>query len=480
MHGNPPGLDPHKVGNFAGQAAYSHMYSTLLVRDEKLAPKAHVAESWDASSDGLTYTFKIRSGIKFHNGRELTADDVRYSIERIRDPKTTSPWAGNLSMVDQVATIDPRTVRVTLKYPTGLFLKAVALQAAGAIVAKEVVEQNGDLQRIDGGSGPFKLKQWEPNSFVEMERFDQYFEKDLPYVDGIRWRILPEPATRQAALRSGQLDWAWFDRPEWEQLAGDAALVRVELPAFTLSDAQLNYTHKPLDDVRVRQALNISVDRRDLISRAFGAGEPSAYVPLGHPSGHALAQNELPGYFEKPLIDQAKKLLSDAGVASGLKVTVIAFPSTALICQVLQSQWKSIGVDLDIQQREIAAGLADWNAGKWDIFVGAAGFLNVDPDGYLYPYFHSSAPAMGGITPLKDEQVDSLLDKGRRQAEGAERRQTYVDVQKRLLDQAARIPFAATRLFEVTSKRVQGYDPKPGISYVYRSMGTFSRAWLSS
>src|SRR5262249_12080747 len=181
------------------------IYSYLVQADKDIRIQPDLAEKWELSPDGKAYTFSLRKGVKFHNGRELVADDVKYSLERIRDPNKASQGKGLMASIDTIDTPDKYTVKVNLKDPDSGLLAALA-SAWGAIVAKEDVDKNGgSLDKADGGSGPYMIDDWVPNQALRLKRFPDYYDKNVAFLDGITFQVIPEESAIIAQLRSGNV-----------------------------------------------------------------------------------------------------------------------------------------------------------------------------------------------------------------------------------------------------------------------------------
>src|SRR6266446_7064240 len=211
------GLDPHLSVAFASSNYFEHVYSGLIRFNAKMELEGELASSWDIP-DPRTYVFKLRKGIKFHNGREMTSEDVRYSIERIRDPKNGSVLRSVYATVERVETPDAYTVRLKLSKPDAALLGMLATRAS-YVVPKEEVEKHGTLQKDAVGTGPFKLAEYITGSHMRFVRNDQYFEAGLPYLDGFTIQVIKDESSRLAALRKGTVDLTWIKAPEIEELA---------------------------------------------------------------------------------------------------------------------------------------------------------------------------------------------------------------------------------------------------------------------
>ncbi len=199
---DPDGLDPHKTVAAATFQITRNIYDTLVQTDEKGRIVPDLALSWAPSADGLTWTFTLRQGVRFHNGRTMTAADVKYSFERLLAPETASPRAKDFAVIKSIAAPDDKTVVFELKSPSAAFLSNLAYGWA-AIVPQEAA---ATLRDHPVGTGPFQFVEWVKDSHVALKRFDGYFLPGVPYLDAATFRVITDPAARMAALRAGEVD----------------------------------------------------------------------------------------------------------------------------------------------------------------------------------------------------------------------------------------------------------------------------------
>ena len=385
----PPSIDPHKDYSYQSSAmVLTLMYEGLLLRDEKGALHPHLAESWKVISPTL-YEFKIRQGVTFHNGREMDASDVKYSFERELDPKTGSVFRVLWSAVDRIEAPDRWTVRFSLKTPAAPFLNYLAGPYAHQIVAKEVVEKNGDLQQVVAGTGPFKLVEYVPDSHLKLEKHKGYWKRGLPYLDGVMLRIIKDESARLSAARAGAVDVTYVTAVNAPAVKQDRSLTLLEGDnvyfGMTLAQYVPHASKPPFNDKRVRQALTLAIDRKELVdSVLFGNGVIAGPIPPG------MRPWAIPVSYTVDL-DRARQLLRDAGFPNGFKTTAKVSPQYPLDvsnCQVMKSHLKRIGIDVDIQQLEWGQFLKEWTGGNYDTVCITSGPLT-DPDGYTYDYYHS-------------------------------------------------------------------------------------------
>ncbi|MEJ7697893.1 MAG: ABC transporter substrate-binding protein [Candidatus Limnocylindrales bacterium] len=338
IEGEPASMDPAFDYDFVSGLAVDSVTEPLLKfceNDKKLCP--NLAESYVVSPDGLTYTLKIRQGVKFHDGSTMTVDDVVFSLDRIRDPKLASYVGWMLAKVKDVKAPDASTVVVTLSEPDALFEFALAATAAH-VVSKKFVEANGDKYGKPEvgsiGTGPFKFVEWKSGDHQTVARFDDYWDKANggPYLDQITIKILPEPTTRVAGLQTGDIDFIINNIPS-DQYATVKTIKDVDL---TFTDSYygewitFNTKKAPFDNVKIRQALNYAFDKKAVRELFYGADAVPTKGTLVNPSlwtfetgAWQAAWDQLPTY-DVDLV-KAKQLLDESGVADKLNGTEIAY-----------------------------------------------------------------------------------------------------------------------------------------------------------
>ena len=208
----PVGLDPHIAIAYSSLAAYEHVYETLLRYDADMNLVPTLAVSVEQPDD-VTYVFKLREGVVFHNGDVMDANAVKFSFDRILDPNTASPRRSTFETIESVTVIDDYTVEIKVKEPFPAFLTLISTPNYAAIVSPRVVEEYGDLQRVAIGTGPFRLVKYETGARIVYERFDDYWDEGKPYVDGLEYTFTRDETTRISALRRGAVHIGWVREP---------------------------------------------------------------------------------------------------------------------------------------------------------------------------------------------------------------------------------------------------------------------------
>src|SRR5881628_521669 len=331
-----PSLDPHQEQTFATMQLVAPLYSTLIQIDPYSYPKiiGDAATEWKIAPDGLTYTFKIRPGIRFHDGSPLTAADVKATYDKIIFPPAgvRSIRKNTYSAMSSVEAPDPDTVVFKLKFPSASLLGNLA-SPWNVIYPKKHLDKDPNFFKTNVvGSGPFKFKHYTRGSTFEGERNPDYFVKDRPYLDGYKFFISPETSVRAAALRSGR---AWIEfrtMPEAEvdaikKTLGDKVVVQ-ETPGTGLFGIAINNTVKPFTDVRVRKALTLAFDRYTASRVLYPLASLRDVGGLMRPATEwAMSEVELqkfPGFgrdMEKNRAE-ARRLLAEAGYPNGFKLAL--------------------------------------------------------------------------------------------------------------------------------------------------------------
>ncbi len=448
------GLDPHIVTSFSSMRRIDLLYNRLVRLDENLKVVPDLAESWDIPNN-LTYIFHLRKGVKFHNGREMTAEDVKYSLERVLNPKTAAPGRSYISRIKSIDIIDPYTIKLTLSSPLASLLDGLTSDNL-SIVAKEVVEANGNLQKVEAGTGPFMLKKWVADNSMTLVKNPNYFEKGAPLLDKIIFRVIPEQASLLAGVKSGDLDMATItDGATIRQAMKDSQINVMTKPGMNVRTFGFNTTRKPFNDVRVRQAIALAIDRKEILNLAeFGMGAPTGPIPVAA-TEWALPLSKLP--FSTPDYPRAKKLLAEAGYPKGFSFNIVCsstYEGGLSVAQVIQNELKNIGINAKLEVVEWGVYIDRWVKRDFDSMVELRGGGS-DPDRFLYRTLYST----GGVNNFlfKDPEVDKLLDLGRSQTKPADRKVTYDKLQILITKKAPVIFLYCPNETQVTGPRVKGF-----------------------
>jgi peptide/nickel transport system substrate-binding protein len=437
----PDQLDPHVTSAYVSFQVLENVFDTLVQPDENLEMVPALAESWDISEDGLTYTFHLRQGVLWSDGTPLTADDVVYSYGR---------WATNngwrFAEGTEVTAPDANTVVFSLPAPAPNLLSNLGAYKGLAIVQKANVE-SGDITTAPIGTGPFKVASWTSGDSIELVRNDDYWGTP-PSLDGVTYRFIPDATVALTNLQAGEAQWTDNLPPQQVNSLMDSTDIVVKaVPSNDYYYFALNEKHTPFDDVRVRQAFAYAIDREAIVQAAlFGNGtvnETAIPATSGWYYDYAPYTRDL---------DKAKALLADAGV-SDLSVDLIVVSSddqAVTDAQVVAANLADVGVTINIRQLDVSTWLAEQAAGNFDMYLWSW-VGNLDPSDFYYAQHHTGGNfnAQGYSNP----EVDSLLDQA-----AAE---TDHDARKALYDQAAKlIVDDASYVYLYNPAIVQGYSPK--------------------
>ncbi|MBV8086194.1 MAG: ABC transporter substrate-binding protein [Chloroflexi bacterium] len=420
---NAMGYDP-AAGS--GGRAVSMMFEGLTRINDDYSISPALAQSWDVSQDGKTYTFKLRSGVKFHNGRPMTSDDVKYSLERVLDPKTLSPYAKLLSVVDSISTPDPSTVAVNLKQPYGPFLALLA-DDPEAIVPKEEVAK-GSFANNPVGTGPFKFVSADADKGnMVLAKNSDYWEQGFPRVERIEGTDVLDLQADFLRFQAGQFD-MFLEAPE-----DQFTMIKAKYPVAVAKDT--NWVYFRLNPIKIPQfkdpkmveALNWVIDRAQLAS--FALPPELGYQNGGSGTMVAWAAPKEPFLFPKQDLAKAKQLLSDAGISSGFKFEIQTMRSVAYLpnsIQVVQQMLNQVGINPSLTVLERAPTASQQP--MIDSYLGGSPGA-YDPDFELTQWFTKG----GSSNPynFQDDQVDQLLQQARSSLDQTKRGDLYRQVQTR-------------------------------------------------
>lgn len=464
------GLDPQVSNATSSSRIYENMYSTLVKFNEKLEISPDLAESYTADSP-TQYTFKLRKGVKFHNGRELKADDVKYTFTRIRDTATASPRASQFSPLDSIDTPDDYTVVFKLKSPYAPFLSILAGRDTGSILAKEVVDANGGkLDKADAGSGPFKLKEWVPNTRTVLEKNPDYYIKGQPYLDSVVYMPIPDDTARSTALRTGAVDMIEYAPPK------DLAALKADPKIVITGDGNNNVRYlafnlkvKPFDNPKVRQAIAWAIDRGPVVDAAVdGAGTPLTAGPF-LPSFWAGLQQPV---YKKDLA-KAKQLLTEAGYPNGFTAKLKNTPTYSFLGNagiVVQEQLKAVNINFEIVSEEWSVFLKDYLGKDFEAAVsGYSAFA--DPHTVFDGTYVTGR--QNNFMSYSNPKFDDLVAQGAATSDPATRAKLYQQAQLILTDDSPMVFLYAANEYEAMQSYAKGY-----VHFLNGSHVSFRTMWL--
>ncbi|HEX5502714.1 MAG TPA: ABC transporter substrate-binding protein [Thermomicrobiales bacterium] len=472
-HQELSGLGPADTGPSDQWDIITQMHNALVEMDENFVFQPVLAESFETSTDGLTYTFHLRKGVKFQDGTDFTATDVKYTYDYYRDPKNASVIANNFQNVDSIEAPDPATVVVKMTAPNAAF---IARGATTFIVQSKYHAQVGEKKYRTApiGTGAFKLKEWVAADHTTVAAFDQHF-RGRPYLDSIVEQVVPEPSVRTIALETGKAD-----SSVWVLLAADDLKLMKETDKFTsFRTVSVAVNHFPINnerpyfaDKQVRQALLHAIDRQKVIDTVFQGAAVIADSNIA-PNLKAWYNPNVPKYAYDPA--KAKAMLDAAGwtvgadgvrAKGGQKFSFTCFVFTGdqarkPEAEIVQQELKAVGVDMKIQEAPVTNVNDQLLAGKIDaaLFNWTYGGSGGDPDA------STSLRSDGGsnFSHYKNPQVDQLLDQGLKEVDPQKRKTIYDQIQQIVAEDVPFLYMMYWNWFNHFTKRIQGL-PKTALS----------------
>jgi peptide/nickel transport system substrate-binding protein len=497
---DPPLFDPMLTTAYRVQIPLSFTHSRLLRHraGPGIAPgtfpiEGDLAESWTQPTE-TTYVFKLRRGVRWHakppvNGRELTAEDVRYSVERFLTVKG-NPSAYMLRPVDRVEAVDRYTVKFSLKEPFVWFLDMLASPMFTAIVARECVEAFGDLKKPESvvGTGPWMLESYRPNRGLTFVRHPGYFLPGLPYIERIEAVVDEDNASRMAAFLAGKYDLGWefpgaIGRADWAQIKDPLRerrprLRTAEFPSNVELHVSMRTDRPPFSDARVRQALSLAIDRQGIVDALYeGVGVLNPAVPAAFKDWTLpIAQlGDGARYFRHDPAE-ARRILAAAGYPSGFPAGLCfaTYGSQTITdaAQLIVKRFKDVGVDARLDQREYGAFIATCYFGKFDTLAFGPQTPYTDPHSYVFGMHYPEEQK--NQSHVSDPVVTDLLVRQQRTFDVPKRRDLLHELQRHLARQQYYLQLPSAVTIAAWDDALKNYGPNLGYDYG----GRLVAAWL--
>lgn len=452
-----------------------------------------LATSWEVSEDGLTYTFKLRQGVKFHSNKEFTptrdfnADDVVFSFNRQLDPnhpyhnvsKATYPYFKAMkfpTLLKSVEKVDDQTVKITLNKRDATFLSSLGMDFTSIYSAEyaDAMLKAGKPETIDTtpiGTGPFAFTGYVLDQASRYVANKDYWKGKADF-DRLIFEIVPDATTRYAKLQAGQCDLIDFpNATDIEKMKTDPKVQLLSQPGLNIAYVAFNVEKAPFDNVKVRQALNLAVDKKTIIDVVYQGAGVAAKNPL--PPTIWGYNDSLPE--SEYSVEKAKQLLAEAGYPNGFEtelwvqpVVRASNPNPRRMSEIIQADWEKIGVKAKLVTYEWGDYLKRTKAGE--LTAGTFGWSgdNGDPDNFISPLFGTSNVGNSNYARFSSPKLDAMLEKGLSLTDKAERAKIYEQAQVLLREQAPWINVAHSINFAPVSKRVQDYKQSPfGYTYLY-------------
>ena len=455
----PAGFDPHTISSHASLRVMAQVYNQLVDVNENLEVIPELAASWEISDDNLTYTFHLADNVYFHSGRKMTAEDVKYSFERILNPDlgalgNSSSYAGDIAAVEAV---DETTVKMTLSKVNVTFLSNLSSSYC-SVVDKDVVEANdGSLLLADGGTGPYTLGEWVADNHVTVNASPNYFnEAEKATFDAIDFYVMTDASSRLNALRTGTVDLIVADTAMLDLVNENDPIQVISYQTRDYVGLFMNCERAPFDNPLVRQAVNYALNREEIIDFAYnGQATVSGFIPAS--MGHWAVDVTEKDYYTQN-IEKAKALLAEAGYANGFETVITVGLEDGIrdMGIVAQQQLAEIGITAQVKNEENAQYIDDWKAHNFDIMICHNG-AGSDPNRGVAFFFSSTGSA--NIQGYSNARVDELCVLGTATTDVAQREAYYKEAINIILDECATAIAASPMAYFLASPALQGYAP---------------------
>jgi oligopeptide transport system substrate-binding protein len=490
LYRDPPTLDPHLTTDNISGALVQEIFGGLVTLNLDYKPVPDLAERWEVSDNGLVYTFHLRPDAKFHDGKPVTAQDVKWSLERVADPATQAPVAdqylgdivgfteklnGQVDSIQGVRVVDDHTLEITIDAPKSYFVAKLTYPTA-FVLDQENVEGNPNWLRQPNGTGPFKLAQYEVGETIRLVRNENY-HLEPPHLDEVRFIL--SGGSGMLMYENDEIHLTGVGLADLDRLKDPSSPLNAELvqapAAFSVEYIGMNVNEPPFDDPKVRQALNLAINKEAIATQVLEnlSSPANTIIPPGFPSYNP----NLEGYEYNP--ERARQLLQESkyggNMANFPPITLNISGSFGAIVPldrevILQSWQEELGIPVDIQQTEWATFLQDLHARRYQMFVVAWGADYPDPQNFLDVLFHSESDNNHGN--YSNPEVDALLEQARVMQDQEARFELYNQIEQMILDDASWIPlWNSGESYALIKPEVKGYHLTamtiPKYRYVY-------------
>jgi peptide/nickel transport system substrate-binding protein len=466
-------LDPHYGTTTVDYACIDPIFNGLVrfkpgdINPEKIEPD--LAETWERSKDGLLWTFHLRKGVKFHKGYgELTADDVKFSLEKAAN-RATSGFAAEYSALHKIEVVDKYTIRLTFKNRIPSALGLLANYHGGYIVSRKGVQEKGEKFKFDPiGTGPFMLKEYAPKEKIVMVSHPEYF-RGRPKLNRVEVWFMPDASSREMAFRRGEIDIVGGELEEaWVRKMKDLPATTIDIfgPGETLV-LHFNMMKKPLDDIRVRKAICHAINLNDLMTFLGPSVTERLVSPI--PMNYLGGTDKVPRYEFNP--EKAKKLLAEAGFSKGFEISMVISEVSVYRrpIELIQEQLRKVGINLKM---DIITHTAFHQQIRKDVnplvLYMCARFPTADP--ILTQFYHSKS-AIGTSTAITNfshySKIDDLIEKARGEIDPRKQKTLWAEAQKKIIEDAVALPLCTLK--SVYARKVYvdlGYEMRSTLTFV--------------
>jgi peptide/nickel transport system substrate-binding protein len=464
-------MDPHLSGSKIDRQIYHNIFEPLVTLDNKLGVKPGLAESW-TQPDNKTIVFKLRRGVKFHDGSDFNAEAAKFNFTRMKtEPKSVRK--NELANVDTIEVVDPYTIKLNLKKPDAALLATLTDRAGMMLSPKQVQERGSELERNakGAGTGPFEFVEWIKDDHLLIKRHDGYWNKQGgPYLDRVRYRPIPDDTVKLQSLQAGEIDVMDYVQPrDVAAVKADKNVVVIDVPSLADFAYQLNHGKPPFNVKALRQAVAYALDLDQIVKGVWlNVGVP-ANGPIP-PTSWAYDKSIVP---IKRDLAKAKAKLAEGGKPGGFEFTMTTnnLPINIQEAEVMQAQLAEAGIKMKVNLVDGATLISNGNAKNFEM-ISYQWSGRPDPDGNIYQFFKTSPGTSLNWSGISNPKLDALLDQTREVSSQAERKKLYSEVTKILQDELPMIFIVHPVEPKAFSPKVQGYDPVPD------GMMRFKDVWL--
>jgi peptide/nickel transport system substrate-binding protein len=467
-------LDAHNTTFITACGIHNNIYNGLLkitsADGKSVDFKPELAREWEIQGDRV-HIFRLHKGVTFHNGDPCTSADIKWNLERVKDKQQAPIHAWKLELLESIETPDPQTIKLSFAKPYP-FLRVAFTGSTGraaTILSPRAVKEKGKAYgRSPVGTGPFKFVEWKESDFILLERFAGYWEKDaaggqLPYLDKVLIKIIIEPSTLVAALKTGEVDGVNNVSPQFvADLRKDPKLNVFTAVGGNWRCMHMNMAKEPFTDRNLRKAVTFALDRKEILDRVeFGEGI-IAHGPISPPMGGfydaAYETGKNGQYFD---LEQAKQLMKQSKYASGAEVMLLSgnAGTAPRQAEVVQAQLAKIGIKVNIELADAPTFRRRWlQERQWDL-VGVQWDADLDPDETLYPELHSTEAWNAGKWVNKD--FDKMVEAARSESDFKKRKKFYEEAVRLIIEDAPVVILMHLNEQKVFHKYVKGFQMIP-------------------
>lgn len=460
-------LDPYNANDALSRNAAKSFYEGLFAFNDKLESVPQLALSYEASKDGLVYTFKLRPNVKFHDGTTFDANAVKINFDRVLDPKSTLSRKTFFNFIDRVEVVDPSTVRFVLKKPMSAFIARLS-NGTGQMICPSAIKQYGSegLAFHACGTGPYVLKEFNPSEKLIVERNPNYRVPGLPKLDGIRWIPVPENSTRAQMVMTGEAQYVHAMPPELMKRVEESGRADIIVsPSIQQRYLAINTMQKPFDDLRVRQAIAYAINKEAFAKVVYGGyARPATGVQ----------PPEVPGGVDFGVWPhdpkKARELLKEAGYPNGFKTQLWSAFNTstnAKAIQFIQQQLRQVGIQTETRMLEsgqrvaLVDGQKDPKASPVRLYLIGWSNSTGEPDWGMRPLFDSREmpPRLSNYSYYANREADAALDRGMAEVDPEKRRAAYGQAQKLIWNDVPAVFLTYENNLAATSKQLKNFRP---------------------